>query len=172
MKRIRVLLLVLLGVGAASLLFLLGTSLFMSWHGASAADLERQKHQLRGEKARLQQENELAQQWRRVGQAFADFKTQYTIPAADFSAFRNELETIFNANGLRPTQFGYSTHRLTAGLVRMAIHFNVKGEYAQVKRLLYRLETHPRLVIISKLTLSAAGEMTSASTALEVYLAE
>jgi len=161
-----------LGFLALGAVFLLSTLVFASRSSASPQTLNDHIGQLKSQEARLLADEALCRQWRDIDKAYAAFKAAYITPTVGFPIFRNDLEAIFTANGLRTSRYSFQTNRIAASLTKMTIRFSVKGEYSQLKRMLYSLENFPRLITLNQVSLHAAGEETLATVSLEVYLGE
>ena len=64
--------------------------------------------------------------------------------------------------GLRPDRVTYSVHReKRSGLVYFSAHFDVKGNYEQIRRCVFELESSPQFILLEGLALRGSDAATS-----------
>ncbi len=175
MKRSERMLLAALGIAAVALIFLLvalGTFLVRT-HRAGGRT-QAQKQALEERLRTLEAQSASAREWSEAPTAYARFLTSICYPLADFPALRREIRDLFTRSAIEPTGTRYTTARVMPGLVRASVHFSLDAPYPELKKWLYEIERHPRLLFIrsAQLSASTSGPTLNGQFVMEAYLGE
>jgi len=114
-------------------------------------------------------------EWKNAENEFREFKGQFFIKALNFPQFRADLNSFLTANQLKPNGFNFQTDKKSSEFIRIQVTVNVNGSYPAIKKFVYDVEHHPKMMFFSQFQMStskAAASLVNAKLMLEVYLVE
>ena len=114
-------------------------------------------------------------EWKNAENEFREFKGQFFIKAVNFTQFRADLNSFLTVNQLKPNGFNFQTDKKSGEFTRIQVAINVNGSYPAIKKFIYDVEHHPKMMFFSQLQMSSSKTTASSVSAkfmLEVYLVE
>ena len=114
-------------------------------------------------------------EWKNAETEFSDFRKRFFIRTVDFPQFRSDLNSFLTANQLKPNAMSFQTSRVIGEFARITLAINVNGSYASIRKFIYDVEHHPKMMFFRQLQMSSgrtAVPQVGAKLSLEVYLAE
>ncbi len=114
-------------------------------------------------------------EWKNADNEFREFKDRFFIKTVNFPQFRTDLNSFLTANQLKPNGFNFQTDKKSGEFTRIQVAINVDGSYTALKKFVYDVEHHPRMMFFSQVQMSGSKAVTptvSAKFLLEVYFVE
>jgi Tfp pilus assembly protein PilO len=172
MKKINITIYSLLGIFLVALLFFLFSLSYFSIKTISQTTLQTRFNELNTRKDELLGLKKSHEEWQHIEDEYKSFTAQYCINYSNFVNFRKTLDQKILQNGLEASRFQTNRRDIIKGLEKMTYNFSVTGDYKNLKKFLYEVETLDQMIFLTDLELSRTRHGIKGSLSLEVYFAK
>ncbi len=170
MKTIHLIIYVLCGILALSVIFLLFSYAYTSYESFSAQSTQSRLEEVLSDEKILA--GEFAE-WNDMNNIYTKFKSDYLVDAADYRKFKQELPMTLRKNGLQVTaepKFTPEKRAKFTDVSKISVNIQVTGAYDGMKRFIHEIANKKRMILFKNVKLEKqAGSSLSGSFSMEVY---
>lgn len=144
----------LAGLFALSCIFFIFTIAYSSIESITVKSLQSRADEYQARAKEFSELEATYKEWKNMDQIYGRFKKDYLIRFDDYPDFRNEMQKIFNQNGLQVMKMNHKYKNLFQDVRRVAIDLQVAGTYRNIKRFIFELENKSEMILFENISLS------------------
>ena len=133
MKTTRIVFYCLCGLAAAGALFFIFTLLYLSTL-ASSGSLQEKLNDLNRKETELSALRQQSREWQGISKEYQEFRNTYLVSGQNYPELRQELNAIFQLDGLTPGGITYTTVQISPDITQARIHFSLSDDYSKIKK--------------------------------------
>lgn len=153
-------------------LFFLSTSIFVTGKRIYWNRAQKKGEEWQSRREELLDLKKKSREWQSVETEYAQFRKEYVLPKTDFAAFRQDIESLIQNNGLTKISLTFGQKAKTQIKTEMLrFRLELTGDYNQLKKFIYDLEGLSTIIFCKQLNLRNQDGMIFANLEMETHFA-
>jgi Tfp pilus assembly protein PilO len=171
MKKINYLLSGLGGLFLIGFLFLAVVFFHTSIQKISSRNVKAEIQKFKAEETEFLKFKQTYREWQQADSSYARFIQNFLFQFEEFSAFRNNFESLLAENSLKPVGMNYTIENINREIAKVVIKFQAAGSYVSLKRFIFGVEQLSGIVFFRSLEMDRHQDGVQGVFNLEVYFA-